>query len=45
MKNYPAIRSLCEKNSNMFATVNCEFQFYYAAGDNNLEHKMELELL
>lgn len=40
MKNYKAIRTICEENRRRSAVVIDEFLIYYAASRNNLEHKM-----
>jgi len=40
MKNYEAIRTICEENSRRSSTVIDEFLIYYAASRNNLEPKM-----
>ena len=43
MKNYDAIRSICDENNRISRKVIDEFLIYYAASRNNLEHKMQKE--
>ncbi len=40
MKNYEAIRTICEENSRRAHTVIDEFLIYYAANRDNLQHEM-----
>jgi hypothetical protein len=41
MKDFKAIKLICEENSNVSEKVIDGFLLYYAAGHNNPEHEMD----